>query len=145
MRKYFNVILLALALVVGICAVGTRGDDLDGLLAAEVFQQYLDRMKELDRSIKEEIGEPRANDLSQCRSIPFGAKACGGPATYLAYSVTRTNEVHLRALIDEFNQNAKKYNQASKILSDCMIVSEPKIELFGGICKLQWGKPVPIK
>jgi hypothetical protein len=144
MRK-FKVLLLTTTLVVGTFEFGTRFDDRDRLLAAEAFQQYLDRMNELDRMIKAEIGEPRATDLSQCRSIPFGAKACGGPATYLAYSVARTNDVQLRALVDEFNQTAREYNQARKLMSDCMFVSEPKVELIEGICKLQWNQPVPIE
>ena len=145
MQTFSKVFFLTLVLVAGIYPVGTSVDDLDGLLAAEAFQQYLDRMSELDPIIKAEIGELRANDLSQCRSIPFGAKACGGPATYLAYSVVRTNEGRLRALIDEYNQNARNYNQARKLLSDCMFVSEPKVTLVEGICKLQWNMPVPIK
>jgi hypothetical protein len=139
MQKHSKVLLLAVTF-----AVAWR-EDPGRLLAAEGSQQYLSRMKELDRSIKEEIGEPRASHLSQCRSIPFGAKACGGPATFLAYSVARTDESGLRTLIDDYNQNARRYNQTGNLISDCMVVSEPKLELVGGICKLQWDQPVPIK
>jgi hypothetical protein len=144
MRK-FNVLVLTTTLIAGAFEFESRVGDRHRLLAAEAFQQYSDRMKELDAMIKAEIGEPRANDVSQCRSIPFGAKACGGPATYLAYSLARTNEGKLRVLIDEYNQNARNYNHSRNLMSDCMFVSEPKIELTEGICKLQWNMPTPIK
>jgi hypothetical protein len=132
-----KVLLFRLALVAAICTVGITLDDRRDLLAAEAGQQFIDRMNMLDRMIKDVIGEPRADNVAQCRSIPFGAKACGGPATYLAYSTVRTNEGQLRALIDEFNQNARNYNQVSGRMSDCMYVPEPNIELVGGVCKLR--------
>jgi hypothetical protein len=46
--------------------------------------------KELDviwSSILTEIGDPIANDVSQCAVIPIGAKACGGPTTILCIHV----------------------------------------------------------
>ena len=131
MISFSKVLLSKLALAVAIFAFWTSPDNRRDLLAAEAGQQFIDRM------IKEAIGEPRADNLAQCRSIAFGAKACGGPAAYLVFSTVRTNEGQLRALVEEFNQNARNYNQVSGRMSDCMFVPEPNSELVGGVCKLR--------
>lgn len=93
-------------------------------------------LKELGRIIEQEIGTPAANEPSQCKLIAFGSKPCGGPARYLVYSTAKTNETRLKQLVDEFNKLAKKINEERKILSDCMFVSEPKVELVDGVCRI---------
>ena len=99
-------------------------------------QNDSERLKELGRIIEQEIGTPAANEPSQCKLIAFGSKPCGGPARYLVYSTAKTNETRLKQLVDEFNQLAKKINEERKILSDCMFVSEPKVELVDGVCRI---------
>ncbi len=99
-------------------------------------QNDSERLKELGRIIEQEIGTPAANEPSQCKLIAFGSKPCGGPARYLVYSTAKTNETRLKQLVDEFNQLAKKINEERKILSDCMFVSEPKVELIDGVCRI---------
>src|SRR4051812_43410739 len=44
------------------------------------------------------VGTPSCTDDSQCRSLAIGARPCGGPESYLAYSTARTSEAELRAL-----------------------------------------------
>ncbi len=146
MRTIVAVFLLLLGLTTGTLTLRVIHLDSRTDSTAFALQQFdLDRMTELGRIIKEEIGDARAKDLSQCRSIAFGHKPCGGPATYLAYSVAKTNESKLKVLVDEYNQQAKNYNSARKVLSDCREVPAPKIELVDGLCKLEWNRPVPIK
>ena len=99
-------------------------------------QNDSERLKELGRIIEQEIGTPAANEPSQCKLIAFGSKPCGGPARYLVYSTAKTNETRLKQLVDEFNQLAKRINEERKIFSDCMFVSEPKVELIDGVCRI---------
>ncbi|MSP39006.1 MAG: hypothetical protein EXR70_11000 [Deltaproteobacteria bacterium] len=132
-----KVLLGKFLLAAAIFALATIHDDQRELSAAEAGQPYIDRMNILDRMIKDIIGEPRADNLTQCRLMAYGAKACGGPAAYLAFSTARTNEAQLTGLVDEYNQNARNYNQVSNRMSDCMFVMEPQIELISGICKLR--------
>jgi hypothetical protein len=146
MRKIVTVFLLLLALTVGTHVIRVIQIDSRPNSMASAFQQFdLDRMAELQRIIREEIGAAGAKDLSQCRSIAFGHKPCGGPATYLPYSVAKTDESKLKTLVDEYNQQARNYNNAQKSLSNCMYLSAPKIELVDGVCKLAWNLPRPIK
>jgi len=146
MRKIITA--FAVLFVLTTAAYGLRVIPDDYFLNSMAFalQQFdLDRMAELRRLIKEEIGDARATDLSQCKSIAFGRKPCGGPATYLAYSVAKTDEAKLKLLVDEYNQQSENFNLARKLVSDCIYVSAPKIELVDGVCKLESNKRGPIK
>jgi hypothetical protein len=108
-----------------------------GTSRLEAFQQNdSDRLKQLNRAIEQEIGTPAAHEVSQCKLIAFGAKPCGGPARYLVYSTAKTNEPRLKELVNEFNGLAKKINQERKIISDCMFVTKPKVELVDGVCTI---------
>lgn len=137
MVRYFAVFVLVLS-------AGIPAFDVWNLLSPSVSTTRLnaaqqndsERLKELGRIIEQEIGTPAANEPSQCKLIAFGSKPCGGPARYLVYSTAKTNETRLKQLVDEFNQLAKKINEERKIFSDCMFVSEPKVELIDGVCRI---------
>jgi hypothetical protein len=137
MVRYFAVLVLVLS-------AGIPAFDVWNLLSPSVSTTRLnaaqqndsERLKELGRIIEQEIGTPAANEPSQCKLIAFGSKPCGGPARYLVYSTAKTNETRLKQLVDEFNQLAKKINEERKSFSDCMFVSEPKVELIDGVCRI---------
>ena len=137
MVRYFAVLVLVLS-------AGIPAFDVWNLLSLTVNTTRLnaaqqndsERLKELGRIIEQEIGTPAANEPSQCKLIAFGSKPCGGPARYLVYSTAKTNETRLKQLVEEFNQLAKKINEERKIFSDCMFVSEPKVELVDGVCRI---------
>jgi hypothetical protein len=97
-------------------------------------QSDSERLEELRRMIEQEIGIPSANEPSQCKLIPFGSKPCGGPWDYLVYSTLKTDESRLKQLVSEFNQLQKKINEEGKILSDCAIAPQPKVEFTDGVC-----------
>jgi hypothetical protein len=101
------------------------------------------RMRELRQMIEAEIGEPAATEAAQCKLVAFGSKPCGGPTTYLVYSLAKTDESRLKQLVSEFNARQKAYNQEQKILSDCLFVTEPEVELISGICKIKSDQPRP--
>jgi hypothetical protein len=105
------------------------------LAAAQQFTA--ERLQELRTTIMKEIGTPTADEPSQCKLIAFGSKPCGGPASYLVYSTTRTNEARLKQLVGEFNQLAKKFNEERKLLSDCMFVTEPNVDFVNGVCRIK--------
>jgi hypothetical protein len=97
-------------------------------------QSDAQRLKELRRLIEQEIGVPYADEPSQCKLIPFGSKPCGGPWSYLVYSTLKTDETRLKQLVREFNQQQKKMNEESKIMSDCAVAPQPKVEFSGRLC-----------
>ena len=139
MRRTAYIASFVLALIAGLAAFNSRsplapGVDTTRLDAAQ--QDDSARLKELGRAVEQEIGTPTANEPSQCKLIAFGAKPCGGPARYLVYSTEKTNESRLKQLVREFNGLAKKINEERKMMSDCMFVTEPKVELVDKVCKI---------
>jgi hypothetical protein len=97
-------------------------------------QSDAELLEELRRMIELEIGIPYAKEPTQCKLIPFGSKPCGGPWGYLVYSTLKTDESRLKQLVSDFNQLQKKMNEERKILSDCAIASQPKLEFTDGVC-----------
>lgn len=81
-----------------------------------------------------------AND-GECRSLPLGAKACGGPDGYLAFSTKATPEPTLRALAQTYAGERRKANSASGMMSTCMFMADPGAVCRAGTCRL--GTAVP--
>lgn len=56
--------------------------------------------------------------------VGIGAKPCGGPSGYIAYSINIDTEAFL-ALVENYNKNVQEYNEREELISDCAIVSPP--------------------
>uniref|UniRef100_A0A486XL54 Uncharacterized protein n=1 Tax=Rheinheimera sp. BAL341 TaxID=1708203 RepID=A0A486XL54_9GAMM len=83
------------------------------------------------------IGNAEADTVEQCRVVGFGAKPCGGPASYIAFSVQHKNESVILALIEKYNSAAKAENERLGLMSDCAVVPKPAVVLKNGVCTLQ--------
>jgi hypothetical protein len=94
---------------------------------AELTQRY--------NEIKTMIGEATATDVLQCRKVAVGYKACGGPASYLIYSVQGLDEAVLLQKVAAYNALAEAESHRLGLISDCAMVSEPSVTLVGGVCK----------
>ena len=77
------------------------------------------------------IGDAACDSDAQCRTIPIGAKACGGPEAYLAWSLARTDERALRAEADRHAKAARLDAAAKGMASNCAVVVDP-----GAYCAL---------
>jgi hypothetical protein len=75
--------------------------------------------------IQAEIGTARCEQDRQCRSLPIGHKACGGPAGHLAWSTLVGNEARLRTLAQQHEQASRQAQEKRGLVSDCMLVSDP--------------------
>nr|WP_295077113.1 hypothetical protein [uncultured Roseateles sp.] len=89
------------------------------------------------QQIQAEVGDAACDGPQQCHSIAVGAKACGGPDAYLAWSSKRSNEAKLRALIAAHAQARKDENASSGMVSDCRMISDPGASCQAGRCVLQ--------
>ncbi len=76
------------------------------------------------------IGEARCDSQAQCRTIAVGAKACGGPAGYRAWSVLGTDETALRRLAEQQAQAQREANAKAGLMSNCAMVADP-----GAVCR----------
>ena len=86
--------LLSLILIsISICCLFTV---CDLHYAEEVDRARLEGMRQ---DIIEFIGEPTCKDSTNCRSIAFGDKPCGGPWEYLIYSVVEFDTLALQDMV----------------------------------------------
>lgn len=71
------------------------------------------------------IGDAACDNQSQCHVVGIGAKACGGPSGYLAWSDRKTDADALRAAVAAQARAQSDENKASGLLSDCMVTPTP--------------------
>lgn len=93
-------------------------------------------LKAMRSDIMKMIDDTRADNVEQCRVVGFGHKPCGGPASYIAFSVKNVSEQEAMARIGEYNAAAQASNVRQGLMSDCSIVPEPAVTLQNGRCTL---------
>lgn len=92
------------------------------------------RLRELREAVTREIGTPRCENRAQCGTMPFGAKPCGGPWSYLVYSRATTDTARLAAAVREYTVFQSGLNRRSGLVSDCRFTPRPAVDCVAGIC-----------
>lgn len=98
-------------------------------------QELREQMSTLRQAIVREVGVPSADDVSQCGVVPFGAKACGGPQSYIVYSRKVTNEERLKSLTAQYAQLEQEWNHRNKVISTCSMALPPVPVIVDGQCQ----------
>ena len=75
--------------------------------------------------IKALIGDAACDGDAQCHSLGIGAKACGGPSGYLAWSSRRTDGAELNALAARHAKTEREAQERSGMLSNCQFLPDP--------------------
>lgn len=91
---------------------------------------------ELLAQIRAKIGKAECTSDSQCQVVPIGAKACGGAASYLAWSSAHTDGTELQALADRYREQQRESNRSTGRISDCRVVAPPAVSCRAGTCQL---------
>ncbi len=91
--------------------------------------------------IRATIGDASCTHSGQCRTLPIGAMACGGPESYLPYSESRTDEKTLRALGEQYKAERQAQNKASGLMSTCRYMTDPGAVCTSGSCVLGASSP----
>lgn len=81
-------------------------------------------------AIRAEIGDAACDTDRQCFSVGIGAKACGGPETYLAWSIKSGDRERLLALVSRHREARLKDIERSGMASDCRVMPDP-----GAVCR----------
>ncbi len=63
-------------------------------------------------------------DAEDWKFTAIGAKACGGPAGYIAYAKSINEEVFLQK-VEAYTTASKAFNEKWGIMSDCSLVNPP--------------------
>lgn len=91
--------------------------------------------------IRAMIGNAACSDASQCKTLPVGARACGGPEAYLPYSTANLSEPALQALAERYKAQRQAQNAASGMMSNCRFIPDPGAVCRAGTCQLGTGEP----
>ena len=73
---------------------------------------------------------------AQCHTLALGARACGGPEAYLAWSSARSDEKTLAPLAAQYKELRAAQVAAAGELSDCRVLRDPGALCQAGRCQL---------
>jgi hypothetical protein len=95
----------------------------------------------LDDRIQTKIAQHQVcqND-SNCKSVEYGSRACGGPEEYLIYSeltLSNAEKTELLSLTGEYNTNSEAFNIENNVASICSIVMKPNLVCQNQLCTPQ--------
>jgi hypothetical protein len=82
------------------------------------------------------VGKAECTSDSQCQVLPIGAKACGGPASHLAYSTAQADATELQALAERYRADQQAGNQRSGMVSTCRMLPTPVASCRANTCQL---------
>jgi hypothetical protein len=71
------------------------------------------------------IGDAACNSDTQCATIGVGAKTCGGPEGYVAWSTSRTEPSALRAAAQREAAAARGEQSDKGMVSNCSMALDP--------------------
>ncbi len=118
---------VAIAAMVAACTPAPRAAD-----NAALADQSLDSLR---AAVLELVGDPTATSMAQCRLIGFGAKPCGGPSSYLLYSMETTDSSALARAVAMYNEAAVRANRESGQMSNCQVETPPTLAVASGRCQ----------
>lgn len=91
--------------------------------------------------IQAEVGQAPCTSTAECRTLPIGSKACGGPAGWMAWSVTASRGDKLQAWAAELAQRQRQADMADGRMSTCSVVPDPGASCDAGRCVLLKSRP----
>jgi hypothetical protein len=95
-------------------------------------QENIARLEREARAIAKTEGCASAD---QCRSVPVGDRACGGPRDYIVYCARTTDSAALYRKVDELKKAEMAFNKKSGAMSTCEFRMPPTVGASGGQCK----------
>jgi hypothetical protein len=126
-RVEFRCLLAGLVL----CPVLAQGGDASAPAASDEAA-----LKSMREEIVKLIGEPRCVNLVHCRVLALGARPCGGPSEYLAYSSSTGKGETLEAKAYEYSFLEEEVNRKKSAVGACEVLPQPRAACIDGRCML---------
>lgn len=92
------------------------------------------KLVQLGKEIEEFAKNKACTNGDGCRTMPMGAKACGGPTSYVIYSLSKTDEKQLAEKVKQYTDFQKELNIKYNRTSDCLFLSPPTVDCLNGVC-----------
>lgn len=123
-RLSFGILVLACAAQTA-CATGGPPATIVAAAAAPPPAAGKNAAPRLLQEIRAAIGEALCDADAQCHSIGIGAKPCGGPEGYFAWSSRDTDREQLLELVARHREARRIEHESSGMLSDCRVLPDP--------------------
>lgn len=125
-RALQQLALLAFCCVSSACQSQPQPDSGKQLDTAQLWQQ-----------LQVESQRSGCDQDSQCHSLGVGAKACGGPERYLAWSDRQRSDQRLQQLAARYAAARTADDQRQQLMSNCALVADPGAVCRAGRCELR--------
>ena len=102
--------------------------------AAVAAQSDAEEALGLRNEITSAIGEARCRNLVNCRIVGLGARPCGGPDEYVAYSIWETDREHIANLVFEYNLLKEDMMFESDAVGTCEVLPKPDVDCVYDRC-----------
>lgn len=89
------------------------------------------------KRIQAEISDARCSADSQCRTLPIGEKSCGGPVSWVPWSVSVSNGEQLRIWTAQLAAMQRRRNEISGAMSNCQYIADPGASCVAQHCELR--------
>jgi hypothetical protein len=86
--------------------------------------------------IRAEIGEAPCSSHAQCRTLPIGSRACGGPASWWAWSTANASAERLQGWAQQLEQVERDRQARQGLMSTCVVVPDPGASCVAQRCVL---------
>lgn len=115
-----RVTLLGLAALV--LSAGCGGSDAGDRAQAAALGARIDV---IEAQLRVQIGPAACTVDSDCRALPIGARACGGPDRFLPYSVRGTDEAALARLAADHTRLSADLLREQGSMGACVVAETP--------------------
>ncbi len=92
------------------------------------------KLEVLGKEIEEFAKNKACTGGDNCRSMAVGSKPCGGPTSYIIYSLSKTDEKVLSEKVKQYTDLQKELNIKYNRISDCSLLIPPTVDCLNGVC-----------
>lgn len=90
--------------------------------------------EDLYAQIQQAASNQGCNSSADCGLLAIGAKACGGPESYMVYSKSNSDEAKLQEMAQSYKKARQQYNEDNQIMSTCEITPKPQVSCVRNQC-----------
>lgn len=101
-------------------------------------------MAVLDKQMQAIIGDAACQRDTQCQSVGFGKKPCGGFHAYRIYSEYKTDVAAVQTYAAKYNTLSAQRNQEGGLMSNCMMLLKPALACHNKHCEIDLNAPLPM-
>ena len=92
------------------------------------------KLAQLSKEIEEFAKNKACSGGDNCKTMAMGSKPCGGPTSYIIYSLSKTDEKQLSDKVKQYTDFEKELNTKYNRISDCSLLIPPIVDCLNGTC-----------